>query len=185
MTFDWSSMILKKEELTDAGKDHGVREKVELDVLVPDSLPKFIQMRKMVLILLRKMNNLRNNSQKIVSCKWVYKKKDGIPGIEDARYKARLIPKGFTQRKDIDYNEIFSPLVKCTSIRLLLAMVALYDLELEQLDVKTTFLHGELEELILMRQPEEFVNWDKDDHVCCLLVQEILVWIKAISKVVV
>lgn len=54
--------------------------------------------------------------QKIVGCKWVYKKKDGIPGVEDARYKARLVAKGFTQREGIYFNEVFSPVVKHSSI---------------------------------------------------------------------
>ncbi|KAK3009128.1 hypothetical protein RJ639_013703 [Escallonia herrerae] len=79
---------------------------------------------------------------------------------EDARYKERLVAKGFTQREGIDYIEIFSSVLKHTSIRVLLTMVALYDLELEQLDVKTAFLHDELEEQICMCQPEGFVIQD-------------------------
>ncbi|KAK3006265.1 hypothetical protein RJ639_017078 [Escallonia herrerae] len=101
---------------------------------------------------------------KIFGCKWVYKKKKGIPRTKDARYTARLVAKGFTQREFIDYNEIFSPIVKHTSIRVLLAMVALYDLELNQLDVKIVVLHNELEEQIFMRQLERFVIQDKEDH---------------------
>ena len=84
--------------------------------------------------------------QKVVNCKWVFKKKEGIPGVEAPRFKARLVAKGFTQRQGIDFNDVFSPVMKHSSIRILLAMVALYDLELEQLDVKTAFLNGELEE---------------------------------------
>jgi len=57
-----------------------------------------------------------------------------------------LVIRGCNQKKGIDYNELFSPVVRHTSIRVLLAFVALFDLELEQLDVKTTFLHRELEE---------------------------------------
>ena len=87
---------------------------------------------------------------KIVGCKWIFKKKEGSPGVESARYKARLVAKGFSQRAGIDFNEVFSPVVRHSSIRVLLAMVALFDLELEQLDVKTAFLHGELEEQIYM-----------------------------------
>ena len=90
-------------------------------------------------------------------CKWVYKRKESIIGVEDPRCKARLVVKGFSQKEGIDFNEIFSPVVHHTSIRVLLAFVALFDLELEQLDVKTTFLHGELEEEIYMEQPEGFV----------------------------
>src|ERR1044072_9168661 len=98
----------------------------------------------------------RPKAQKIVGCKWVFKKKEGIPGVEDARFKARLVAKGYTQREGIDVNEVFSPVVKHSSIRILLAIVAQFDLELEQLDVKTAFLHGELEEQIYMKQPEGF-----------------------------
>ena len=55
-------------------------------------------------------------NQKIVGCKWIFKKKDGIPGVEKARYKVRLVAEGFSQRKGIYFNEIFSPVVKYCSI---------------------------------------------------------------------
>ena len=106
--------------------------------------------------------------KKVIGCKWVYKKKDGVPGVENARFKARLVAKGFSQKKGIDYDEVFSPVVKHTSIRVLLAMVALFDMELEQLDVKTAFLHGELEETIYMTQPEGHFVKGKEDYVCKL-----------------
>lgn len=106
--------------------------------------------------------------QKIVGCKWVFKKKQGTPGVEDLRYKARLVAKGYTQRYGVDFNQVFSPVVKHSSIRLLLAVVARFNLELEQLDVKTAFLHGELEETIFMAQPEGFVVEGEEDHVCLL-----------------
>lgn len=104
--------------------------------------------------------------QKIVGCKWVFKIKEGTPG--DARFKARLVAKGYTQREGVNFNEVFSPVVKHSSIRVLLAMVALLDSELEQLDVKTAFLYGELEEQIYMHQPEGFEIRGKKDHVCLL-----------------
>ena len=106
--------------------------------------------------------------KKIVGCKWVFKKKESASGVEDARYKARLVAKGYSQVQGIDFNDVFSPVVKHSSIRVLLALVAMHDLELEQLDVKTAFLHGELEEQIYMHQPEGFVIEDKEDHVCLL-----------------
>ena len=74
-----------------------------------------------------------------------FKNKEGILDVEKARYKARLVAKEYTQLEGVDFNEIFSLVVKHCSIRLILALVAHLDLELEQLDVKTTFLHGELE----------------------------------------
>jgi len=64
------------------------------------------------------------------------------------RYEDKLVVKGFAQKKGIDFDEIFSPIVKMTSIRTILSLVAVEGLHLEQLDVKTTFLHGDLEEEI-------------------------------------
>ena len=80
--------------------------------------------------------------------KWFYRLKEEDGGKK--RYKARLVVKGFAQKKGIDFDEIFSPVVKMTSIRTILSLVAVEDLHLEQLDVKTTFLHGYLEEDIYM-----------------------------------
>ena len=94
----------------------------------------------------------RPAGSKLVSCKWIFKRKQCIPGVEQGRFKARLVARGFTQREGIDYNDVFSPIVKHRSIRILLSMVAKFDLELEQMDVKTAFLYGELEETIYLRQ---------------------------------
>ena len=76
--------------------------------------------------------------------------------------------RGFTQQEGIDFNEIFSPVVKHTSIRMLLAIVAYNNWELQQLDVKTAFLRGELEETILMSQPEGFTVPGSEGKVCRL-----------------
>ena len=99
--------------------------------------------------------------------KWVYRLKQG-ENSSKPRYKARLVVKGFSQRKGIDFDEIFSPVVKMSSIRTVLAMAASLDLEVEQMDVKTAFLHGDLEQDIYMVQPEGFVTKGKEDHVCKL-----------------
>ena len=88
--------------------------------------------------------------KKAIGCKWVYAMKDGFPDKNNVRYKARLVAKGYAQTEGVDYNEVFSPVVKHSSIRILLALVAQLDLELVQMDVKTAFLHGDLEEEIYM-----------------------------------
>jgi len=64
-----------------------------------------------------------------------------------------LVAKGYTQKEGINYNEVFSPVVKYSSIQTLLALVAQYDLELDQFDVKSAFLHGDLDEEICMTRP--------------------------------
>ncbi|KAH9741104.1 Integrase catalytic domain-containing protein [Citrus sinensis] len=107
--------------------------------------------------------------KKAIGNKWVYTKKQGSPNQSTPRYKARLVAKGFAQKEGIDYNEVFSPVVKHTSIRILLALVAEYELELSQLDVKMAFLHGDLEEEIYMIQPCGFKVVGKENHVCRLI----------------
>jgi hypothetical protein len=76
--------------------------------------------------------------------KWVYKLKEEDGGKK--WYKARLLLKGFAQKKGIDFDEIFSPIVKMTSIRTILSILEVEDFHLEHLYVKTIFLHGDLEE---------------------------------------
>ena len=104
--------------------------------------------------------------KKALQNKWVFRIKDESDGSK--RYKARLVVKGFQQKKGIDYNEIFSPVVKMTTIRLVLSIVAAENLHLEQLDVKTAFLHGDLDEDIYMVQPEGFETKGKEHMVCKL-----------------
>ena len=110
----------------------------------------------------------RPKNQKVIGCKWLYKLKPGIPGVEEPRYKSRLVAKGFAQIEGIDYNEVFAPIVKHVSIRILLSAVVNFDMELEQMDVKTAFLHGVLQEKIYMEQPEGFVEKGQEDKVCLL-----------------
>lgn len=78
------------------------------------------------------------------------------------------VTKGFSQKEGVDYNEIFSLVIRHTSIRVLLALVTYQNLELEQLNVKTTFLHCELEEDIMISQPEGFAIQEKEDQACIL-----------------
>lgn len=88
--------------------------------------------------------------------RWVYRLKEEEGGRK--RYRARLVVKGYDQKKGLDFNEIFSPVVRMTSIRAVLGLVTAKDLELEQLDVKTAFLHGDIEEELYMDQPRGFIK---------------------------
>jgi hypothetical protein len=85
---------------------------------------------------------------KRVSCKWDYKMKYDSKG-KIKRFKARLVAKGFTQREGIDYTETFSPMSEKDSFRIVMTLVSHYDLELHQMDVKTVFLNGDLQEVCI------------------------------------
>ena len=89
--------------------------------------------------------------------KWIFKKKTDADGNITA-YKARLVAKGFRQVQGVDYDETFSPVTMLKSVRIMLAIAAFYDYEIWQMDVKTAFLNGFLEEELYMMQPEGFVN---------------------------
>lgn len=85
----------------------------------------------------------------IVDSKWVYKLKADSDG--KVTYRARLLARGFNQREGIDYNETFSPVVRHTSLRLLLALAVELNLKITHLDVKTAFLNGILKEDVYMK----------------------------------
>ncbi|KAM9888390.1 hypothetical protein OXX79_012957, partial [Metschnikowia pulcherrima] len=86
-------------------------------------------------------------SMRPINCRWVFARKDG------GRFKARLVAKGFTQIPGVDYGETYSPVIKHTSLRLLIAVAAKFGMEMHHCDFTTAFLNGELKEEIYMRQP--------------------------------
>ena len=98
--------------------------------------------------------------------KWVYRMKEEDRG--NKIFKLRLVVKGFAQKKDIDFDEIFSLVVKMTSIHTILSIMAIEDFHLKHLDIKTTFIHGDLDEDIYMAQPQGFELKGKDNLVCKL-----------------
>ncbi|GJS83880.1 retrotransposon protein, putative, ty1-copia subclass [Tanacetum coccineum] len=104
---------------------------------------------------------------KIVGSKWFFKKKTDMDGNVHI-YKARLVAKGYTQTYMVDYEERFSPVADIRAIRILISIVAFYDYEIWQMDVKTAFLNGYLDEDIYMVQPKGFVDPKHPRKVCKL-----------------
>ena len=100
--------------------------------------------------------------------KWIFKKKMKADGSID-KYKARLVVKGYNKKNGLDYFDTYSPVTRISSIRMLIAIVAIYNLEIHQMDVKTTFLNGDLDEEIYMEQPEGFIVPVKKRKFVCLL----------------
>ncbi|KAL5515273.1 hypothetical protein EMCRGX_G000418 [Ephydatia muelleri] len=109
--------------------------------------------------------------RKPVGCKWVFKAKRGSDG-KVQRFKARLVAKGFTQKHGIDYDETFSPVVRFTSVRTLLAFAVQNGMMVHQIDVVTAFLNGTLEEEIYMEQPPGYIK-KGEEHLVCKLKKSI------------
>ena len=105
---------------------------------------------------------------KPIGCKWIFKRKLKADGSVD-KYKARLVAKGYRQKEGLDYFDTYSPVSRITSTRTLIAIASLNNMEIHQMDVKTTFLNGELDEEIYMEQPEGFVVQGQENKVCKLV----------------
>ena len=99
---------------------------------------------------------------KPIGLKWIFKLKKNPKGAIII-HKAWLVVKGYSQRKGIDYEEVFAPLVRFETIRALIALEALKRRMIHHLNVKSAFLNGEIEELIYVQQPEGFVIKGKED----------------------
>ena len=90
----------------------------------------------------------------------MYKKKEVVLEKYGEKFKARLVEKGYSQKQGIDYDEIISLVVRHTSIRTMLSLIAHFDMELEQIDVNTTFLHSELKKTVNTVKLEEFIQYE-------------------------
>ena len=102
-----------------------------------------------------------------IGCKWIFKTKRDLKGDVE-RYKAPLVAKGLTQKEGIGYTETFSPVSSKDSFRTIMTLVAHFDLELHQINVKTTFLNGDINKMIYMMQLENFVSGYTKSMVCKL-----------------
>ncbi|KAG8480843.1 hypothetical protein CXB51_025300 [Gossypium anomalum] len=127
-------------------------------------------------------NQEPSNYSEAISCedseKWMFAMQEEMESLhKNKTWDLVKLPKGKRlQVPGVDFTDVFSPVVKHSSIRALLGIVAMHDLELEQLDVKTAFLHGELEEDIYMQQPEGFYSFRKRG--LCLLLKKSLYGLK-------
>ena len=101
---------------------------------------------------------------KTIGVKWIYKIKRDNSG-EIVRYKARLVAKGFSQVRGVDFEEVFSPVARAESIRIIVAMAAQFKWKLHHLDIKSAFLNGYIEEDIYVNQPEGFIKRGKENYV--------------------
>ena len=101
---------------------------------------------------------------KPIGLKWIFKVKKSPQGVI-IKLKARLVVKRYSQRKGVDYDEIYSPVVRIETIRVLIALAALEDWQIHHLDVKSAFLNGEISEVIYVKQPEGFLVKRKEGYV--------------------
>jgi hypothetical protein len=109
----------------------------------------------------------RPRDKSVVSSKWIFKTKHSTDGSIE-KYKARFVARGFSQKEGIDYEETFAPVARYTSIRAILAIAAVMKWKVHQMDVKTTFLNGVVEEEVYVEQPQGFETHDRKTHVCRL-----------------
>lgn len=100
------------------------------------------------------------SDQPVIGCRWVYKVKSNPDGSVQ-KYKARLVAQGFAQQQGVNYFETYSPVVKCSTIRLLMAITVKCNFKMEQIDIKNAYINSELNEEIYMRQPKGFTCGDK------------------------
>ena len=103
----------------------------------------------------------------VIGCKWVYKVKRNSDGAIE-RYKARLVAQGYNQKYGSDYFKVFSPVAGFDSVRCVLSFAASMDMEIHHIDIKTAFLHGELDEELYMKQPPGFAKAGEEHLVCKL-----------------
>jgi hypothetical protein len=109
----------------------------------------------------------RPKNKDVVSSRWLFKRKHVVDGSIE-KYKAIFVTRSFSQKEGIDYEETFSPVARYTSIRTIIALAAKMKWKLHQMDVKTTFLNGVIEEEVYIEQPQGFEVEDRKSHVCRL-----------------
>ena len=130
------------------------------------------------------------SGQKVVGNRWIFKTKASAD-YSSKRYKARLVYKGYRQEEGVDYHETYAPVASLTTIRLLVAISVMWKTPIHQMDVKTAFLNGDLDEELYMEQPPGYKDPSQPNAVCKLdksiygLKQAPLQWYKKLSSVLI
>ncbi|MCO5549929.1 hypothetical protein L7F22_003406 [Adiantum nelumboides] len=168
---------------TRAGTTFG-REQVDLacfstlcDADEPDSFEQALECVQWKDVMQQEIDSIHKNhtwdlvdlpaGKKPIGTKWVFKVKRKQDGTVD-RYKARLVAKGYAQKKGIDYDETFAPTSRASTVRSLVAIAAHHNWKVHQLDIKTAFLNGDLQEEVNVSQPSGFVVKGQEQKVCRL-----------------
>ncbi|GKA16567.1 zinc finger, CCHC-type containing protein [Tanacetum coccineum] len=105
---------------------------------------------------------------KPLGCKWIFKRKLKVDETVE-KFKARLVIQGFKQKSGIEYFDTYAPVAHISTIRMLIAMALIHNLVIHQMDVKTAFLNGDLDEEVYMNQPQGFIMHGNENKVCKLI----------------
>jgi hypothetical protein len=140
----------------------------------PVSMTEALSNPKWISAMIEELNSIENNdtwslvnlpqNKKAIDVKWVFKVKVNSQG-EVTRYKARLVAKGFLQKEGIDFDEVFAPVARIETIRLVVVLANINNWSMYQMDVKCAFLNGPLEEEVYVKQPAGFINEDQVEKV--------------------
>jgi hypothetical protein len=109
----------------------------------------------------------RPRGKSVVTSKWLYKMKHTTNGNVE-KFKARFVAHGFSQKEEIDYDEILAPVARYTSVRIIISLATVFGWKLHQMDVNTAFLNSEVEQEVYIEQPEGLMIHRKESHVCKL-----------------
>ena len=109
----------------------------------------------------------RPEGKSVVTSKWIYKIKHALDGSIE-KFKAHFVARGFSQVEGVDYDETFAPVARFSSIKAVISVVAEMGWKIHQMDVKTFFLNGFLQEEVYLEQPQGFEIYERDSHVCRL-----------------
>ena len=109
----------------------------------------------------------RSEGKSVVTSKWIFKIKHAADGSIE-KYTSRFVAREFSQKEGVDYDEMFALVARYTSIKMIIALASTMGWRLHQMDVKTAFLNGEIEEEVYVEQPDGFVVHGKESHVCRL-----------------